>query len=187
MGTNTITKLEAAKRQLDCAIRLYFHDDDMSSTITLSRAAFRLLWDLYPTLSDDGFEKPLGKLISVLGWSRFNEITNFLKHADKDPEAQMEPHEVNAMSGIGFSIILYGRITEGSLTAEMKAWETIMTLAQPDVWDSYPDPDHPQYADFLRGVEKYRIATREERLEMGRGLLQGFRRVERGMDPGYAF
>ena len=96
-----ISKQEAARRQLDCAIRLYFNDDDMSSIVTLSRAAFRLLWDLYPRIGADGFEKPLSKLIELLGWSRFNEITNFLKHADKDPDAQMEPDAIHAKTGIG--------------------------------------------------------------------------------------
>jgi len=159
----------------------------MSSIITLSRAAFRLLWDLYPRLADDGFEKSLGKLIEVLGWKNFNEIANFLKHADKDPEAQMEPHEVNAMTGIGCSIILYGRVTDAALSAEMKAWETIMTLAQPDVWDSHPDPGHEGYDDFKRGVERYKNSTRGERLAMGRGFLLGFKRIEQGLPPDYAW
>ncbi len=182
-----ISKLEAAKRQLDCAIRLYFHDDDMCSVITLCRAAFRLLWDLYPKLAEDGFEKEFGKIIEFMGWEEYNAITNFLKHADKDHEDQMEPHEVHAVSGIGFSVILYGRVTNGKLSAEMKAWETIMTLWQPDVWDSHPDPDHPHYADFRRGVEKIVNASREERLTMGRGFLRGFKRIEQGLDPEHSW
>ena len=173
-----ITKLEAAKRQLDCAIRLYFSDDDISSVITLSRASFRLLWDLYPVLTNDGFEKPLGKIIETLGWPRFHEITNFLKHADRDPEAQMEPHEVDVRTGVGFSIILYGRLTNGSLSPEMKAWETMMTLAEPEIWDSHPDLDAEGYEDFRRSVEKYKISSREERLAMGRGFLRGFKIME---------
>lgn len=178
-----ISKLEAAKRQLDCAIRLYFNGDDLSSVITLSRAAFRLLWDIYPRITADGFEKPLSKIIETLGWPRFNEIANFLKHADKDPDAQMEPDEVHVRTGIGFSIILYGRATNGALSPEMKAWETIMTLEQPDVWDSHPDPNHEGYQDFMRGVAAYREATREQRLEMGKVFLRGFKRIERGLDP----
>lgn len=177
-----ISKLEAARRQLDCAIRLFFSDDDLCSVITLSRASFRLLWDIYPTITSDGFEKPFGKLIAELGWSRFNEVANFLKHADKDPEAQMEPDEIHARTGIGFSIILYGRVTD-SLSAEMKTWEVIMTLDQPDIWDSHPDPEHESYADFCHSVQVYTAATREQRLSMGRSFLNGFKRMERGLDP----
>jgi hypothetical protein len=177
-----ISKLEAAKRQLDCAIRLYLNDDDMSSTITLSRASFRLMWDLYPTIANDGFEKPLLKLIEVIGWNKFNAIANFLKHADKDPEAQMEPDEVHAKTGIGFSIILYSRATN-AYSPEMKAWETLMTLAEPEIWDSHPEPGHEGYANFKIAVEKYKAATRKERLAMGRSYLRGFKRVEMGMSP----
>jgi hypothetical protein len=176
-----ISKLEAARCQLDCAIRLYFNGDDMCSVITLSRAAFRILWDIYPTITTDGFEKPFSKIIELIGWPRFNEIANFLKHGEKDPEALMEPDEVHAKMGIGFSSILYGRTTNGARSPEMRAWETIMTLEQPEVWDSYPDLGHEGYQDFRRCVEKYEQATREQRLAMGKGFLQGFKRI----DPGY--
>lgn len=178
-----ISKLEAAKRQLDCSIRLFFNDDDMSSIITLSRAAFRILWDIYPMLVDDGFEKPFGNIIRILGWDRFHEITNFLKHADKDPEAQLESHEISAQLGIGWAVILYGRITEGGFSPEMKAWETYMTVAQPDVWDSHPDPGAEGYEDFRKAVEEFQNSSREQRLAMGRYFLQGFRRIELGQSP----
>lgn len=180
-----ISKLEAAKRQLDCAIRLYFNDDDMCSVITLCKASFRLLWDLYPRLSQDGFEKEFGKIIDWMGWKNYYAIANFLKHADKDHDEMMEPHEVHALSGIGHSIILYGRITESALSPEMKAWETIMTLWHPDIWDSHPDPEHPQYPDFQSTVAKFQSSSRKERLAMGRGFLRGFQRIEKGLDPDY--
>lgn len=126
-------------------------------------------------------------MIESIGWKEYNEIANFLKHADKDHDAEMEPHEVHAMSGIGFSIILYGRVTDDALSPEMKAWETIMTLAQPDIWDSHPEPGHEQYADFRRAVDKYVASTREERLSMGRGFLRGFKQIEKGLNPDYTW
>jgi hypothetical protein len=178
-----ISKLEAARRQLDCAVRLYFSDDDLCSVITLSRAAFRLLWDIYPKVNNDGFEEDLSKAIKKLGWPRFHEIANFLKHADKDPDAKMEPDDVHARTGIGLSIILYGRETDDGLSPEMKAWETIMTLESPDIWDSHPDPEHEGYESFVGYAEVYRKATRDERLAMGRNFLQAFRRIEREVEP----
>jgi hypothetical protein len=162
---------------------LFFNDDDISSTITLSRAAFRLLWDIYPAIATDGFEKPLSKVIEVLGWPKFNAITNFLKHADKDPEAQMQPDEIHARTGIGLSIILYGRATDYAYSPEMRAWEALMTLAEPEVWDAHPDRDHEGYEDFKRAVERYEVSTREERLAMGRSFLRGFKLVGRGERP----
>ncbi len=56
----------------------------------------------------------------------------------------MELDDTNARTGIGLSIILYSRATE-SYSPEMKAWESLMMLDQPDVWDSHPDPDHDGY------------------------------------------
>ena len=67
-----LTKLEAAQRQLDCAIRLLFNLDDMPSIITLSRAAFRILFDIYPVLKPDGkYSSDLDGVIKRMGWSKF--------------------------------------------------------------------------------------------------------------------
>jgi hypothetical protein len=88
-----ISKIEAAQRQLDCAIRLYVADDDIVSVHTLSRAAFRLLYDIYPTLKDDDFCRDMGKLIEQLGWKDFNGAANFLKHANSDPEGTRDVRE----------------------------------------------------------------------------------------------
>jgi hypothetical protein len=86
----TISKLQAAERQLNCAIRLYFADDDLLAVHTLSRAAFRILFDIYPERSSDGFDRDLDKFIAELGWRKFNRVTNFLKHADNDADAILD-------------------------------------------------------------------------------------------------
>ncbi|WP_441252587.1 hypothetical protein AB8A28_21375 [Tardiphaga sp. 71_E8_N1_1] len=174
--TVLVTKLEAAQKQLDCAIRLFFDDDDMCSIVTLSRASFRLLYDLYPRLTTDGFEKPFEEVIKKLGWNRFNEVTNFLKHADRDHDSELDIDEVNCMTGIGLSVILYGRI-KGQITREMRAWETYMTVAQPATWDATPDPKAEGYGDFIKAVEFFKTASREERLSMGRGFLAELRNL----------
>jgi hypothetical protein len=106
-----ISKLQAAERQLNCAIRLYFADDDLLAVHTLSRAAFRILFDIYPERSSDGFDRDLDKLIAELGWRKFNRVTNFLKHADNDPEGILDgASEAETQMGIGFALILHCRI-----------------------------------------------------------------------------
>lgn len=187
-----ITKLQAAQRQLDCAIRLYLNDDDLSSIVTLSRAAFRLLWDIYPTTVDDGFDKALSRIIGRIGWTKFSEIANFLKHADRDTDARMAPDDIDARIGIGLAVILYGRIAGCAYSSEMKAWETMMTLAEPEVWDSHPDPTHEGYPDFVRALTHYQKSAREERLAMARRFLQRFYSLEqinggRGESPCSAY
>src|SRR5215471_1616385 len=76
-----IAKLESAKRQLDAAIRMFFKNEDMLAIHTVSRAAFRVLFDL--TKEGDA-KKALETHIKKVGPQRFNEETNFLKHADQD-------------------------------------------------------------------------------------------------------
>lgn len=90
-----LTKLEAARRQLETAIRLYFSEVDPASVHTLAAAAGQLLKDLNrhrdgaPMLSDQ-----------ILQWAKpefkneilrkFAEAENYLKHADRDPDQILE-------------------------------------------------------------------------------------------------
>ena len=108
-----ITKLEAAQQQLDCAIRLLFNLEDMPSVITLSRAAFRVMFDIYPVLKPEGeFGEALDGVIKRMGWTKFNKIANQLKHADNDADAMIDPHPIHAMVGIGIAITLYHQIAD---------------------------------------------------------------------------
>ncbi len=166
-----ITKLEAAQRQLNCAIRLLFDNDDLTSVITLSSAAFRLLYDLYPTLSQDGFRADVNKVIGRYGWDRFNKFANYLKHADKDPSAQIEPHPIYAMTTIGFAVILYHRVTDAP-TAETRAWDAFMAVVEPVVFAGPPDPNAEGYADFNSAVIQYKDASHEDKMALARQLLE---------------
>lgn len=85
-----VTKLEAASRQLDQAIRLVFAGGDMLAVHTLTGAAFQLLADIAkqsgivsPVRSED-LIKPEGLKMWL---TALNSTQNFLKHADRDPEA----------------------------------------------------------------------------------------------------
>src|SRR5690348_5342749 len=100
-----ISKLEAAKRQLDAAIRMFFKNEDILAVHTVSRAAFRILFDL---TSEGDAKKALETHIKKVGVTRFNEETNFLKHSDEDPEAEIDDNfYVFTEAGIGMAISLY--------------------------------------------------------------------------------
>lgn len=85
---SNITKREAAGRQLDQAILMFFRRDDMLSVHTLTGAAFQLLVDLgkdggiVSRARSEDFIYPaaMKKWVQAL-----NNTQNFLKHADKDP------------------------------------------------------------------------------------------------------
>lgn len=90
--TNTplkVSKLEAARRQLESAIAFYFNEGDPVSTHTLATAALEILRDLN---KHRGGSKMLYDLDAVepqhreIVLKKFREAQNFFKHADKDPE-----------------------------------------------------------------------------------------------------
>jgi hypothetical protein len=99
-----ITKLEAAGRQLDSAIRMFFSNEDILAVHTVARAAFRILYDI----TKEGEAKvALDAHIKKVGVDRFNEETNFLKHADRDPDSEIDDNfYLFTEAGIGMAISL---------------------------------------------------------------------------------
>ncbi len=88
-----ISKLDAAKRQLEVAIKLYFNDADPVSIHTLTAAAHGILSDLNikfqgnpMIVSDYLFKKDFKKQIN----QQITKYRNHFKHADRDPEATMD-------------------------------------------------------------------------------------------------
>lgn len=88
-----ISKLDAAKRQLETAIRLYFNYGDPISIHTLACSAFEILSDLNkqcngPPMAVSDF------LIKDEFKERFMQMIrkpqNFLKHAKKDPDKSLD-------------------------------------------------------------------------------------------------
>lgn len=85
----TITKLEAARRQLETAIRLYFTGGDLVSVHTLAGAAYGLVQGLNVKRGGTLMLKDLAKkVVTKKDKKCINCVENFLKHADKDPDAK---------------------------------------------------------------------------------------------------
>lgn len=91
----SITKLDAAKRQLETAIRLYFNEADPISIHTLTCAAHTIIADLNKKIkgtpmvvSDAWVTGKFKKRIKAA----FAKPQNFFKHADKDPDAVLKFH-----------------------------------------------------------------------------------------------
>ena len=85
-----ITKLNAAKRQLESAILLYFNDGDPVSIHTLSAAAYNIVRDINSSRTGEMMAKDLWKFLSTDLAKEFkqhiNKAEKFFKHADKDPK-----------------------------------------------------------------------------------------------------
>src|SRR3989338_1475671 len=97
MADLRLSKMDAARRQLETAIRLYFNWGDAVSIHTLAAAARNVLVNLcehrdlkHPIL----FENLLNEAISPEHHqevrNKFRAPENFFKHADRDPEEILE-------------------------------------------------------------------------------------------------
>jgi hypothetical protein len=62
-----ISKIDAARRQLDTAIELWFKDGDGLSAFTLAYASFKLLGNLYTHQGTDGFGQAIEQLTKQKG------------------------------------------------------------------------------------------------------------------------
>ncbi len=96
--------MEAARRQLETAIKLFFIDGEVVSIHTLTSAAYQVLYDVNraicgkPMIKDMISQKVKPNFIKIV-LDKFNESTNYFKHADRDyndiHEFKPEETEIN--------------------------------------------------------------------------------------------
>lgn len=96
-----ITKLDAARHQLETAIRLLFEQADPVSVHTLAHASFGILKGIAEHRKE-GRVLDVAKELASRGkngefWNGFNRTGNFFKHGDKDPDGVLSgtPEEEN--------------------------------------------------------------------------------------------
>jgi len=137
MTDHVVSKIDVARRQLECAIRLYFNSADAISVHTLGSAARNVLLDLclHRGITAEVFlADMLAKHVKPEHHKRINDsfrrAENFFKHADRDPEGT---HSFNPESS-GFTLFeateAYARLT-GESTAAMLTYRTWWLSHQP--------------------------------------------------------
>jgi hypothetical protein len=125
-----ISKLDAARRQLETAIRLYFHTGDPVSIHTLTAAAYQIIRNINQAR---GGEKRLQKdQILELAKPEFraelirkmNAAENFFKHADKDPNVLLEfnPAQTDIMIQDALECFFHLTGEQTPLMSTYKAW-----------------------------------------------------------------
>jgi hypothetical protein len=90
-----ISKIDAAKRQLELSIRLFFINSDVVSIHTLTLASYNIMRDLCIAQNKSIFIK--NKSLDFVKpeyhqkvKAALNKAENFFKHADKDPDEVLE-------------------------------------------------------------------------------------------------
>jgi len=96
-----IPKLDAAQRQLDCAIELWFHDKDPVSVHTLVAAAYEIVHAVMqkqPNPAELYFDTAFIKDENREEFVAFvRKPANFFKHGNRDPHATLDFHPVSSM------------------------------------------------------------------------------------------
>ena len=170
---NPVNKLEAARRQLDFAIRTYLADEDILPIHTLAYASLTLLVD-YDRHTNRGTVWAKIMRNHPHDWSR--EIANFLKHADRDPYAEIpDVPECVPEFLLHMCARIYAELA-GRPTKEMAVMALLMDVKfkwekeaeqERDSWDSYYDEDK-----LIEAARRERITSKSLR-DAGRKMLAG--------------
>lgn len=151
-----LTKVEVAQRQIDVAIRMFFHSDDEVSIHTLAASGRNVLVDLChrkglepPVLLDTMVRTFIRPEHQKAVREKAREAENFFKHADRDPENEYD-FPVGSTAFKLFEGVEAFQALTGRSTPEMEVFRTWWLVQNKDaVSDEAPKPLH----DALAGVE----------------------------------
>ena len=168
-----LTKTEAACRQIDAAIRLFFADEDVVPIHTILMAAFRILRDLAKKSGDSYMERVIDQNLIPEGrekfWSVIHGFSTFLKHADRDPDFVHDGVDETINEPIAFIAILYYIDLGNKHTPEMLAFQSWFSVLHPEFVLSTPNPRLKELLTTI-GADIKQL-SRDEQLEMGQNLI----------------
>jgi hypothetical protein len=134
-----VTKLDAARRQLEMAVELFFMERDPVATHTLTEAVYQILSDINkhrggePLLHDlESLKKHCVPGKEKILFAMFREAENFFKHADKDPEGVVRFSPQDTEFSLWESCIAYTKLT-GEQTPIMKAMNAWFQLHHSEI------------------------------------------------------
>lgn len=172
MATIKVNKIEAARRQIDAAIRLLFDNEDPIAIHTLTMAGFRILRDITEKQNSDiskvtqSFIRPgmEGKF-----WGSLQTFANFLKHANTDPDGIIDNIQEEVNDSILLLASLYYQDLGYQFTPEMLAITGWYSAIHPDfISDDAPKNIQAQI-ETVQGTLIGR--SRQEQLIEGKEVL----------------
>lgn len=135
-----IDKLEAARRQIETSIEMYFLDKDFVSLHTLTGAANEILRDIGNL---KGIKSMKEQLLDMARPEKKKEVRallnrsqNFFKHADKDPEESLNFELEEAYMFIFDNCLMYEKLA-GKATKIMDGFTVWVRMKTPDyfIWN----------------------------------------------------
>lgn len=131
-----VSKIDAAKRQLEFAINAFFHKGDFVVIHTLVSAAKTILKDLGKKQgiisSTDEMMKLVKKDKQKFVIDKLHEAQNFFKHAEMDSDKLLKFNPVLSEYYIWESIELYVNLTQ-EVTSLMKAFRAFFYVKNPNI------------------------------------------------------
>lgn len=169
-----VDKVEAARRQMDTAVRLLFANEDPLPIHTLVMAAFGILKDLSSGRPDLFWPQVLEAIVRPEKrqalWRTLNASSNYLKHADKDPSAILSDFREESNDSMLVLGALYYQGLGYPLTTEMQAIITWYLATRPDVLS---EQTPPALRDAISCMgQSLQALTRQEQLACGQVLIQ---------------
>jgi hypothetical protein len=169
-----ITKIAAAEKQLDTAIRLFFENIDHLSSYTLTNASREITDDLCEKKKNELLRRELARVgdpqkvfLSFREELRIHvkeeyfgqamglvrRMQNFLKHADRDPDAETDDITVNQLALMIMMAVKNFSLLEERQTPAMVTFFAWYLAANPeDVRDDIPM--NPQLEKALSGLRE---------------------------------
>lgn len=175
-----LSKSKAAQRQMDTAIRMLFSNEDPVAIHTLSMAAFKILRDLATKRGGCNIDELIRKTIKLDKekdfWKIVHGLSNFLKHADRDPESVFDNVDEEVNDFILFLSCRYYINLGYKLTPEMMALSFWISILYPDLLDILDKSNINDPSVFINFIYQERAnlinKTREERITFGKMILE---------------
>jgi hypothetical protein len=136
-----ISKLDAARRQILTAIRLYFNHGDIVSMHTLAAAAFKITQNIcdsdekLPDSLSDWVDELMKPEYKKTFWNKLHETANFFKHADRDPDTVHELYPEQTENLLFFAVYQYRHLT-GEWSPEIRLFSTWYMMHHPDSFNT---------------------------------------------------
>jgi hypothetical protein len=132
-----ITKLEAARRQIDFAIAQHFSEGDPFAIHTVIAAAFGILRALAKRKGnlriEQAFTDRIRPGMENQFWNFLNRVSNFLKHADRDPDATLDDVNEGTNEATLFVVSIYYTELVGAPSDAMRIYQAWYGLLHPKV------------------------------------------------------